>query len=319
MEKRLISGILLVDKPEGPTSHDIVEMVRYNLGVRRVGHMGTLDPLATGLLIVGVGEATKLAPFLSDLDKVYECTARLGGRSTTYDAMGTIEEVAGADVLPSADEIERTLADFRGEIEQLPPPFSAVKVRGRPMYDYARKGEAVERRPRRVRVHQIEIVRYEPPHLDLRMRVGSGTYVRSIVHDLGERLGVGAYVSRLRRTAVGPFDVERAVRVAPDGAIGEDPASRLIPLAEALAHWDRVALPAPLAEVVRNGGLISARNLKAPRRAFVADRLYALLDEEGRLVAVARCLINRGSLKVQGGGAARGDPVLKPVRVFRYE
>jgi len=338
-------GTILVDKPSGPTSHDIVEIVRHALGVRQVGHMGTLDPLATGLLLVGVGEATKLTPFLSGLDKTYECTARLGARSSTYDAMGTIETVADP-VEVDRERIEEALEGFRGSIEQAPPPFSAVKVKGQPMYKYARRGEKVEPKPRRVRVHRFEIVNYAPPDLEIHLRVSSGTYVRSLVHDLGEKLDVGAYVSRLRRTAIGSFSVADAIavhrleacateklgleafateklgleaRATGDGVTADDFGKAWRSLAESLGHLASVRVPEELVGAVCNGGIIAARGLDSPHAKPAPpqpDDLCALLDDRRRLLAVARCLVSRGDVAVHGSAAQRGDLVFKPVRVF---
>jgi len=314
-------GILLVDKPSGPTSHDVVEIARHALGIRQIGHMGTLDPLATGLLLLGVGEGTKLTPFLSDLDKTYECTMRLGARSTTYDAMGAIEVVADSDALAALDRgrIEQAASRFRGAIEQQPPSFSAIKVAGRPMYDYARRGEEVELRPRRVRVYSLDIVTYSPPDVEMHMRVSSGTYVRSIVHDLGEALGVGGYVTRLRRTTVGPFNISDAVDVAAAGTGAGAFETGWRSLAQALAHWTWVGVPGALIGPIRNGGAIAAAGLAISKSALEADRLYALLDPDDRLIAVARCLVNRGDMTVFGNTTGRGELVLKPVRGFHEE
>lgn len=314
-------GILLVDKPSGPTSHDIVEMVRHALGVRQIGHMGTLDPLATGLLLLGIGEGTKLMPFLADLDKTYECTARLGARSTTYDAMGAIEPVAEPSVVAALgrERIEEAVAQFRGTIEQLPPSFSAVKVAGRPMYSYARRGEEVESKPRRVRVYSLGVAAWNPPDLELWLRVSGGTYVRSIVHDLGETLGVGGYVNRLRRTAIGVFTVGEAVDLSATGATPEALEKGWRSLADALGHWTHVRVTDERVGAVRNGAMIAAGGLEVSRPPLEADHLYALIDGEGRLMAVARCLVNRGDATVVGGRGERGELVLKPVRGFKDE
>jgi len=308
-------GVLLVDKPSGPTSHDVVEMARHALGIRAVGHMGTLDPLADGLLLLGVGEGTKLMQFLGDLDKTYECTARLGARSSTYDAMGTIEPVADPSAL-TLEQIEQAAARFRGAIEQRPPSFSAVKVAGQPLYRYARRGEEVEARPRKVRVHSLEVAAFRPPDLELLLRVSGGTYVRSIVHDLGEVLGVGAYVARLRRTAVGPFRVDDAATITPEGAFAGDLDRAWRTLAEALGHWPRARVPDEWLGAVKNGATIAATGLEVSGAPLEADRLFALLDGRDRLLAVARCLVSRGEGTVVGG-VRRGDFVLKPVRGFQ--
>ena len=203
------SGLLIIDKPAGPTSHDVVGRVRRVAGMRRVGHAGTLDPLASGLLLVGVGRATRLIEYLVGLDKVYETTVRLGQATTTYDAEGEVT----AEKLVTVDEaaIRVALDAFRGTIRQRVPSFSAVKRDGQPLYKKARRGEAIDLPEREVTIQTLELLNYQPPLLTLRMGVSSGTYVRSLAHDLGEALGCGGHVVALRRTSVGGFNQTEAI------------------------------------------------------------------------------------------------------------
>jgi len=209
-------GFLLIDKHDGPTSHDVVDAVRRLTGERRVGHAGTLDPFATGLLIVGVArEATREFPKLVGLDKEYEATFVLGASSDTDDRTGKITDETNIPTFSAAD-VKQTMEKFTGEIEQMPPAYSAIKVGGRKSYEAARQGETLELKPRRVTVHAFELLdppaASHPPQIVFRVRIrcSSGTYIRALARDLGKAMGTGGYVAELRRTAIGPFRVEEA-------------------------------------------------------------------------------------------------------------
>jgi tRNA pseudouridine55 synthase len=199
----------VLDKPRGWTSHDAVDAARRWLGTRRVGHLGTLDPLATGVLPLAVRDATKLAPFLQGGEKSYSGTIRLGEETDTLDAEGqTLRRHEGP--LPGEAEVEAALARFLGEILQLPPMFSAVKHQGVPLHRLARQGRVVERSEKRVRIDRIALRKFAPPDLDFEVDCSAGTYVRALAQDLGESLGCGAHLLGLRRTRSGPFTLERA-------------------------------------------------------------------------------------------------------------
>ena len=202
-------GFLIVDKPGGATSFSMVSLVRRLSGVRRVGHAGTLDPLASGVLPIAVGAATRLIEYLDDAAKTYVAVVRLGAATTTYDAEGEVTDTHDASAV-SRDEVESTLRDFVGEIEQVPPRFSALKVAGKPMYAYAREGAAVTPQPRRVRIDSIRLLRYANPDAEIEVVCGKGTYIRSLAHDLGARLGCGAHLAALRRTSSGGFTLAEA-------------------------------------------------------------------------------------------------------------
>lgn len=214
------NGLLLVDKPAGPTSHDIVDRVRKALGLRAVGHAGTLDPFASGLLILGIGKGTKALTALVGQDKTYEIEARLGARTDTFDREGKITEELSADQLAALtaspitrEAIEAALIPLRGAIKQKAPLYSAIKLQGKKLYELARAGTATEdlRPVRDVTIHELTLVEYVWPVLKLRARVSSGTYIRSLVDDLGTALGVGAYTQELRRTAIGSYPVDGAI------------------------------------------------------------------------------------------------------------
>jgi len=212
-----LSGIaLLVDKPKDWTSFDVVAKLRNGIGKRigvrklKVGHAGTLDPLATGLLIICIGKATKQIVHFQGLPKEYIGKIKLGATTNTYDAEG--EELQKTDTAHiSLIEIEQKIQDFKGLITQTPPIFSAIKVNGKPLYKYARKGESVEIKTREVTVSEYDIINFENPFIDVKIKCSKGTYIRSLAHDLGQALGVGAYLANLRRTSIGEYSVNEAL------------------------------------------------------------------------------------------------------------
>jgi tRNA pseudouridine55 synthase len=273
-----MNGVVVVDKPGGITSFDVVARVRRALGQRRVGHTGTLDPMATGVLPVCVGEATKLVPFLMGGDKEYEAEALLGVTTDTLDATGAVVAEADAGGVTRA-AVEAALPRFVGTILQRPPMHSALRVDGRRLYELAREGVEIERAPRPVRVDEIALLDCALPRLVLRVRCGKGTNIRSLVADLGAALGPGAHLTALRRTRVGPFTVAGAL---PLDAIGPD--TRLLSPAEALADHATVPLDALQVRDVRDGKLRAIAELHAPAGAGSHVRL---LGPDGTLVAVA--------------------------------
>ena len=243
-------GFVLVDKPEGPSSHDIVYRVRRALGTKRVGHAGTLDPAASGLLVVGIGPATRLLSYVQGLGKIYETTGRLGVRTTTQDAAGDV--VSRCDVAASRDAIEAAAGELVGEIDQVPPAHSAVKVGGERAYRKARRGETTQLAPRRVTVYSFDILDVRDTNFDARIVCSSGTYVRTLIADVGERLGCGAHVAALRRTAIGHLTVDDAV---PPERVD---AGCVRPVEDVLTHLVRVDVDAQLAAAARNGRSIPA-------------------------------------------------------------
>lgn len=252
------TGLMVVDKPAGMTSHDVVERVRRVLG-ERVGHAGTLDPQATGVLLLCIGSATRLARFLQGHDKVYEGVVRLGWATDTYDAQG---EPQGEPVQPPAldrEHVERALAGFVGEQLQTPPVYSAKKVRGQPSYRRARRGEDVQPEPVTVRIYSLELLRLEGDDIHIRVHCGAGTYVRTLAHDLGAALGCPAHLAALRRTESGSFDLEGAVgwdEIA--HASIDDLRDRVRPAADMLADWPTAVLDDDGAAAVANGGMVEA-------------------------------------------------------------
>ncbi len=205
-----LEGVLLVDKPTDHTSHDVVARLRGKLRMRRIGHAGTLDPMATGLLVILVGKATRISQYLMSVDKVYSGTIKLGEVTNTQDAEGEVLESRPVPPLAEPD-IRTALQSFIGDQYQLPPMFSAIKIDGVPLYKRARDGEEVEREPRFIRVVSYELTRWASPELDFRVHCTKGTYVRTLAHDLGQRLGCGAHLKALRRISSGDLTLEKAL------------------------------------------------------------------------------------------------------------
>jgi len=255
-----MDGILLVDKPKGKTSHDVVDAVRRERGERSVGHAGTLDPLATGLLILGVGKATRILEYMQ-YDKSYEADVELGILTETDDADGArLEERP----LPSRADLEAAVATLVGEIVQRPPRYSAIKVDGRKLYDYARKGQEVEAPERRVRVDELSLLSYEPPRAKFRIRGSKGLYIRSLARDLG------GHVVELRRTACGPFRVE-------------DAGPELLPLDVALMHLPEIRLTTEELHAFENGRTV-AREVPGLVRVYCGPRFVGIGEQAGAMM-----------------------------------
>jgi tRNA pseudouridine55 synthase len=253
----MTEGILNIDKPPGLTSHDVVNRVRRLAGLRRVGHAGTLDPLATGVLLVCLGRATRLVEYLVGQPKTYETVIRLGQSTDTYDAEGQV--VAERPYTPiTPDDLGHALAQFRGPIQQTPPLYSAIKRAGQPLYKLARQGIAVEVAAREVTIEELEVTAVNLPFLSLRVACSSGTYIRSLAHDLGEVLGCGGHVMALRRTAVGDFKIATALPL--DHLTPENLNSCLLPMETAVAHLPRLDVSAEAATRLLQGQPIPRPN-----------------------------------------------------------
>jgi tRNA pseudouridine 55 synthase len=210
LQPKELEGVLLVDKPTDHTSHDVIARLRGILRMRRIGHAGTLDPMATGVLVVLLGKATKASQYLMSLDKEYAGTIRLGSVTNTQDAEGEVLETRPVPPLTEA-EVKAAMQTFTGDQYQLPPMFSAIKIDGVPLYKQARKGQEVEREPRFIRISSFEMTRFASPDIDFVLRCSKGTYVRTVAHDLGQKIGCGAHLAALRRTASGKFTVAQCL------------------------------------------------------------------------------------------------------------
>jgi tRNA pseudouridine55 synthase len=280
--KNAISGVLVVDKPVGMTSHDVVEAIRRGTGIRRAGHTGTLDPRASGVLVILVGPAVRLSEYVSASDKRYQAIIRLGSSTDTFDADGKFVR-SDQPVNVTEEQFEKILKQFEGEIEQTPPPYSAVKVNGRRAYDMARQGEEVELAPRKIQVHHLEVLEWAPPEVVVDVHCSSGTYVRSLANDMGNALGTGAYLVGLRRTKSGRFSLRDAtpLRKLQEAFQAGNWYQFLIPAAEALADWPAVELNPDEVEEVRHGHRVKAAST-APQPELVrgvsaAGELIALM------------------------------------------
>ena len=264
------------------TSHDVVARARRASGVKKIGHAGTLDPLATGVLVLCVGAATRLSEYVMHTTKGYRARVRLGTTTETYDAEGEIVRTRDATHV-TRDAVEHALGQFTGKIEQIPPMYSAIKQGGRKLYDLARAGETVERAPRPVQIFSLTLIDWAAPEFTLDVTCSAGTYIRSLAYDIGEVLGVGAHLAGLTRTASGVFTLENAV---PLDTLLNDPADYLIPPSEALHQYPALVLDAAAEDDVKHGRAISgdlADGIVA--MAYDAgDRLIAVLEaEDGRL------------------------------------
>jgi tRNA pseudouridine55 synthase len=276
-----VDGVLVVDKPAGPTSHDIVDRARRALRTRRIGHTGTLDPFATGVLVLCVGRATRLARFLSAADKEYRARVRLGFATSTDDLTGDpLGEALPVDVSDAA--LRGALAGLVGSFDQVPPAFSARQVGGRRLYELARRGEAVARAATPVTVHRLALVERDGDSVELELRCSSGFYVRALARDLGERLGVGAHLSALRRTRSGVFSLAQSVSA--DDLAGA--AARLVPLSGLLLELPAVTIGEEGRRHVGHGRELGAEHVLSDFPAAGVERVR-LLDEEGELVALA--------------------------------
>ena len=275
-------GIIVLDKPTGPTSRELVNQVADLLPRVKVGHAGTLDPLAGGILILCVGVATRLIEIIQDLGKSYRTVIRLGARSDTHDALGSIalEESPRA---PTMAEVREALSKLVGRIVQTPPDFSAVKIKGRRAYDLARAGQTVEIAPRLVKIDRIETIDYSWPHLELEIDCSKGTYIRSIARDLGEALGCGGLVETLDRTRIGQFTKEQATD--PRDLSRENIAAVIRPPLEAAAHLRRLLIDDDQIDAIRHGQTIALPDHIGP--VDEGGTLLALVDGNSRLVALA--------------------------------
>jgi tRNA pseudouridine55 synthase len=276
-----VDGVLVVDKPEGPTSHDIVDRARRALATRRVGHTGTLDPFATGVLVLCIGRATRLARFLAAGEKVYRASVRLGFATTTDDATGApLGEERPVEITDAT--LLESLSSFVGTFDQVPPAYSARHVGGRRLYDFARRGEAVARAATPVTIHALGLVSRSGPSLELDVSCSAGTYVRALARDLGERLGTGAHLAALRRTRSGAFDLARAV----SGVDLAGARERLIPLSELLLELPEVRVGAEGRRLVGHGRALAIEHLLSDLPAAGVERVR-VLDESGELLALA--------------------------------
>jgi len=308
-----VHGVLNVNKPGGMTSHDVVDVVRKILGVRRVGHTGTLDPQATGVLPLCVGRATRIAQYLTQADKEYVMTLRLGITTDTLDAAGK-ETGRVEEVRVRREEMEAVLARFIGEIQQVPPMFSAKKYRGERLYRLARRGEQVERQPVRVHIYTLEMLEFTPPFIGLRTTCSKGMYARSLCDDIGRVLGCGGHLYALTRTRSGRFGMDGVISLeqlearAREGRLHEV----LIPVADALAHLPAVRVAPEAGRLILHGGDVAASVVVQFPPDLARGTLVRVLGYRKQLLSLAEALVSSPDFPA----CEPTRVVLHPVRVF---
>jgi len=290
-----MDGLILVRKPSLITSHDVIASLRNILSRQKIGHFGTLDPLATGLLLAAVGKATRLFPFFSKMDKVYEGRVRLGYSTDTYDAAGRPTSAEDRH-FPESRLLLETLQQFVGKIIQWPPPFSAKKHMGRPLYTYARRQKPVAGRPFPVEIHSFRLTAYDPPHFDFMIKCSSGTYIRTLAHDLGQKLGCGAHLAELVRTEVGEFSLQDGLTLEEIRSFHDDGQRDrfLRPMENLLPALPKIVLNETGFRLIQNGRPVSGEHLFAEGQnvSFTVGRdpeaVVRLFDPGGKIIALAR-------------------------------
>jgi len=289
------SGILLLDKPRGLTSNAALGRAKRILGIKKAGHTGTLDPMATGLLVLCFGEATKVSGFLLDADKAYRAEATLGVTTDSEDAEGQILEERPVPDLEKA-ALETVLDRFRGPIDQVPPMHSALKHQGKRLYELARQGETVERPPRQVTIHSLELLDWTTPKLSLNVRCSKGTYIRSLVRDIGEVIGCGAHLSALRRTESAPFSLDNAITLETlNEMTAEEARALLLPPDQALLHLPEVHLDPIQSNRLNQGQKLAGVQEATPGlvRVYDAVGFIGIGESDGAGHLKARRLFNR--------------------------
>jgi tRNA pseudouridine55 synthase len=300
-----LDGVLLVDKPEGRTSHDIVSMARRALLTRRIGHAGTLDPLATGLLVLMIGKATRLASLLSGMDKTYRGTLKLGVDTDTYDRDGR-PNGPPREVSVDRDSLVPIFERFRGTVTQVPPIFSAKKVHGTPMYRLARRRTPVVPLPITVTFRRLDLLGVSGDEVEFEAQVSAGTYLRSFAHDVGEAVGCGAHLHALRRIAAGPFQIEAAGRPEDIVALGPAAATRVVPMEDIPLGLPTLVLTHAGTHAIRHGRPCGLNEVSDPAPPLPAGRCR-LKGPEGRLVGIGEVLLRAPS---------EARPMIRPQIVF---
>lgn len=306
-----MNGVLIIDKSAGPTSHDVVASVRRVLRMKKVGHTGTLDPAATGVLPIVLGKATKLSRYLVGCDKSYRGVITLGVTTDTLDAVGEVLEEKPVDV--TQEQIEAVLEQFRGDIKQVPPMYSAKKIDGKKLYELARQGVEVEREAKDIRIDELKLISFDGTNITVDVTCTSGTYIRVLALDIGEALGCGGHLSALRRTRVGSFDLSSAITID-DLADAPQKAKELtLSMGDALVSLPAIEIPSDIGVMIKNGYQLTVADLKTlDLPDFKVDDALMLRTLEGDLVAVVRSLYASDAL----GATRREKQALKTERVL---
>lgn len=285
-----MNGIIIIDKPMGRTSHDMVYVMRKLTGIKKVGHTGTLDPMATGVLPVCIGNATKVADMLTLSDKRYIAELVLGRTTDTQDADGKV--LTECEVNCTEEEIRAAVMSFVGEFEQVPPMYSAIKQNGKKLYELARQGIEVERKSRRITIHSIDILKIDGNHVTIDVSCSKGTYIRTLCEDIGKKLGVGAYMNTLRRTKTGPFSIEESYTVEDVEKLKENGQleSVMIPVDRMFEEYPKITLNSKQVKSVTNG-------MAMTYRGGAEGQTYRVYDENGKFLCISK--ITDGRLKLE--------------------
>lgn len=300
-----MDGLILVNKPQNFTSHDLVTEIRKILNIKKAGHYGTLDPMATGLMVIAVGKATKLFPFFSKEDKVYKGQIRLGYATDTYDSLGKPSSPENRD-FPAQDYLIEKMKKFEGKIDQVSPPFSAKKYKGKPLYALARQKKEFKLKSYKIFIYYFRLTAYKPPLISFEAKCSSGTYIRSMAHDLGQDLGCGAHLCQLNRTEVGNFHLKNGLTLEEiktytnKGKIDEF----LIPMELLLPELPKIILNEDGSALAKNGNLIFPdkilrvfpKEVYAPQGSEEREIIFKLFNLEGRLLALAKKLPEKNCL-----------------------
>ena len=291
-----LDGLLVLNKPSGPTSAGCLNSIKHGLGQGKIGHAGTLDPLAEGVLLVLLGQGTKLASYLTSGQKLYSGTMRLGITTDTFDMEGKVLAEAGLENI-SQEDVRAAILSWKDLTEQEVPAYSAAKHEGKPLYELARKGEFVPVKEKRIEVYEVEPLEIEFPFARFRVRCLAGTYIRSLVHSLGIRLGCGAALAQLTREACEPYGLDAAYSL--DAVLGEPElfAERVVPLAKMLPHWRTIALSPTLAALVKNGAWLPVGGVSGLELNGTAGEQVMLVEEGGEPVALAEAVAKDGMLR----------------------
>ncbi len=289
--KMSLSGLLVVNKKTKMTSHDVVEKLRRILQFKKIGHAGTLDPNASGILLACVGKATKIVRFLAEYDKEYEAVIKLGVTTETYDREGKI--IRTQEYLKvSEEEVRKAVESFRGEIWQTPPLYSAIKQKGKKLYQYARAGKQVERKKRKVFIKDVRVLEIKLPYVKLKVSCSKGTYIRSLAHDIGEMLGCGAYLFSLCRTRVGPFEIKHALNLEAieeiwsKGRIGDF----LISIEKVLSGFPSVVVKDGFAEKIKEGPHLFPSSVLSSEKEFDKDQMICIKNNQDEIIAIGKAL-----------------------------
>jgi len=272
-------GFININKPTGITSHGVAQKLKKIIGIRRIGHSGTLDPFASGVLVMAIGKATKLVEFLRKDDKTYEGVIRLGVTSDTYDSTGELTNTPPPVPIPSGAQIESLLNQFTGEIEQMPPKFSAIKIKGTPAYKLARQGKEVALKPRPVTIHSLKMTEFRNPLIFVDIKCSARTYIRSLAHDIGQRLKTGAVLEALHRTQAGDFRIEKAVEL--DSITKENWRDYLLPVTAGVSHLQSYSAAAPDAKKI-------SRGVKIETAKDFSSQPIAIFGPQAELLAIGK-------------------------------